>query len=469
VNKASVSQVGAEEAAQNAATIVAQAEEVVHAAQAELNESRSELIRAQTVNSAAIKAAAHQEALLTNATAAVAAASALIQDHQDSLRTLKAAAAEAEAVATNAFAVFSTARHALMQATQNAMGIYLANLRQKCEATESQFEAYLKKRELISLVRIAEVHRLKVTLAAQALHDLAVSNSTRMQLALSAESDALWHTERLHHNRKTNLDQIRRKLELRRDEVKIAISRWTRAQEQLHKAQRRLSNISDILKQFDQAAASASALHIEAVKRTHDMRSIHTQRMKALTQAMNKTGTCIVAADVAEERAEQVALAVAAAKAWLAKFVVSLELEAKHAAVEMAKTELSYRQKIKHKAAQREQRMKKLLQTHDRHLKLLNHQVGLEAKEKARLKAKEEFDLAEKAVIDAQAKYDTLTKDDHKTDENIGKTHREVQNLLDEYHAAQEGYQKQDPEDRKRSFSTMLEGSGPDANGVDIR
>jgi len=37
VNKASVSQVGAEEAAQNAATIVAQAEEVVHAAQAELN------------------------------------------------------------------------------------------------------------------------------------------------------------------------------------------------------------------------------------------------------------------------------------------------------------------------------------------------------------------------------------------------------------------------------------------------
>merc|ERR1712113_532236 len=121
------------------------------------------------------------------------------------------------------------------------------------------------------------------------------------------------------------------------------------------------------------------------------------------------------------------------------------------------------------KATRRELQMQLLLGSHDRNLKLLNSQVELAIKEAERERAKGELSTAEKALLDAQAKLDKTVQTEENNNKNIIDTQEQLNKLLEEHRKAQEGYNKQDPAERKRSFSTSLAGSGPDPNGVDIR
>merc|ERR1712039_881184 len=96
------------------------------------------------------------------------------------------------------------------------------------------------------------------------------------------------------------------------------------------------------------------------------------------------------AAEVEEVEAAQ-AQALAewnAAKTWFADYVISLELDTKEQILEQATKKELRLHKHRNKTANRENKMKLLLSTHDKHLKLLNAQVELAAKEQERVRAK---------------------------------------------------------------------------------
>merc|ERR1712039_1150052 len=177
------------------------------------------------------------------------------------------------------------------------------------------------------------------------------------------------------------------------------------------------------------------------------------------------------AAEVEEVEAAQ-AQALAewnAAKTWFADYVISLELDTKEQILERATQKELRLHKHRNKTANREYKMKLLLGTHERHLLMLNTQVELAAKDQERIRAKAEFDAAQKATTDAQEKLDKTVEDETKCHENIAATYKRLGELMEEHKKAQKAWDEQDPEDRKRSFSTKLEGSGPDPNGVDVR
>merc|ERR1719221_337926 len=148
--------------------------------------------------------------------------------------------------------------------------------------------------------------------------------------------------------------------------------------------------------------------------------------------------------------------------AWFEEFEISLLLPHKQQILDDATAEEKRRDSIEVAKNSREKRMKLLLNTHERHLKLLNAQVELDHKEKERAAAKALFTSSEKAVVDAQNKLDKTVSDENTCHNNIGESLGELERLRNEHAQAQEGYANQDPKERERSFSTKLEGSGAD-------
>jgi len=243
----------------------------------------------------------------------------------------------------------------------------------------------------------------------------------------------------------------------------------TSATEALEKAQEALNHVLGIRREADSEAETEVRNHVAAAKALVDAHRRRELRDGDLQTAVNNTGWRaheVALAEVREVRGEQ---AVEAAKRWLAEFVESLEFDRKEKAVKDAKGVQTTWEKAEDAAKRYKNWQKGSLDTHIRHLKLLDKQVELKEKEDAKLKAQTEHAEAEKAVVSAQEHLDTLFKNEAKTQEQIGETHQKINELWAEHSKAQDEYNKQDPKDRERSFSTKLEGAGPDPNGIDVR
>lgn len=148
------------------------------------------------------------------------------------------------------------------------------------------------------------------------------------------------------------------------------------------------------------------------------------------------------------------------AKAWQASFNTSLQIGRKEGLLREAQQEQQRCEEAEVNASKRETRMRSLLNTHKKHLVLCDLQVELPEKEALRLEAKAAFDKAEKSLLEAQKKLESLASEEAETHENIGKTYKELEELKVEHSIADKEYNDQDPEERKRSFTTSLQGSG---------
>ncbi|CAK9030304.1 Hypothetical protein SCF082_LOCUS19165 [Durusdinium trenchii] len=183
---------------------------------------------------------------------------------------------------------------------------------------------------------------------------------------------------------------------------------------------------------------------------------LHNRRM-ALEGATNQTDQLekdLLAAIQAEAMANE---SLRATKVWQKEFNASLQLERKEETLVEAKHEEDKKAAAKAEVSKHEARMRTLLETHKRHLALLDTQVELPQKDKAKAEAKIAFDAAEKNVVEAQSKLDGLVKTEAETHVKISETYEELNRLKIEHTEAEREYQDQDPEDRKRSFTTSLQ------------
>jgi len=237
-------------------------------------------------------------------------------------------------------------------------------------------------------------------------------------------------------------------------------ARLAAAQRRIAESIARTKEIGQMRQQAD-AAAHAAATTLAAVAR--EAQAALERRVQRIAELDAATATALTrqrdveAAEAAKVHAKKV---LDQGRIYLVELIESLLLDEKQYLVDEAKGVEDMRIAAEAKAAAWENRMKKLLGTHERHLARMHEELGIEPKDAEQLAAKGAYEAAEKLAVDANAKFKTLTDENEKNNQDIGKTYKEIQEAHKEHELAKKGYDEQDVEDRKRSFTTSLQGSG---------
>lgn len=406
---------------------------------------------------------------LRTAESVTAAAEDLVRERQAALAAAREALAEARTRLEEANAALAAAETQLANLEADAAHAYFRRLQERCGAGDREIEAYREERELLSLLRAGVLHREAIHAASSAWHAQALANRSRAEGILQSAKDAVAMAKRRHQQLVEAAAAADAVLELRELELQESAARLVEAQARMAAALKEVASLDEQRQRVASDVTAASKRLAEATVASRQAAGARSARQKELVRAMNTTVARAEQAALAELKEDEAEVAMTRARDWLPRFVRGLQLEAKEEELKDAKQEESRRSGIEAKAAEREARMRKLLATHQRHFKLLNDQTEVNRKEGERVHRKGEFSAAEKSVVASQEALDKLVKEEETCHENIGKTHADVERLLKEHGLAMEAYNKQDPEDRKRSFSTKLEGSGPDPGGVDVR
>jgi hypothetical protein len=228
-------------------------------------------------------------------------------------------------------------------------------------------------------------------------------------------------------------------------------------QVRLRLARERTDRILAVREAADKLSAENVTLHAEASQAAANGLSRRDQRATELAGAQGETGnaTADLSTSISEEKdAEQ---ALADAREWIVGYVESLLIGEKNATVNKATDYEKHRNDLEVKAMHYLTRQKRSLKSHTAHLALLHEQLNIAGLEYNRDFASTEHKTSEKIVLDARDKLDKMMADDQETGEKIWETYKEIQRLMQVYQDAKKAYDEQDPEERKRSFSTAIE------------
>jgi len=431
------------------------AKDSLNASEVKLQEAEARLAERRAEQQAAAKAVAL-------AAAKVATQAGQVRNATDVVDTSKAEVVEA----TFGLAAAERARE---QAEALAVDTYYMRLRDECKASQVEFDIYMEQRELLCLLNAVIAVREHGHALAAEIRSEAASNYSDAIILHNITQDAASASRHAHMNRLQQAANASSALRLQGEAHAEAVAVLTAAEKHLAQTQEATELVHQQRRPAEAEAANASMAHVAVRAALNIALLVRNERIELLHNASNATAVQAGVVEAVEDRTAKAWQALAEAREWFVGFVETLLLGEKREALRDATAHEGRMQAAHEKATRRERRMKLLLGTHERHLKLLNDQVELQAKEAARVFARDEFKQAEQDFIDAEAKLAALVKSETETGENIATTYQELQELLDEHGKAKEAYDRQDPEERKRSFSTSLSGTGPDPNGIDVR
>lgn len=458
------------EVAVNQTEITLAEEKAAHqAAQEVLDEARASLHAERENLNATKRVLAQRDEDVQNAIAAHGKAVEGVHHEQARLKRLQAAEQEARSSVVEAGYGLSSAEARLSSAIAEVVDAYFTQLRQQCDAGEAEFQVYLRERPLLSLLRSAVLGRQQAVSAAGGYLEESTANRSAAEVARDLAHDATLAAKEVLREREATQQSTAEELRLQEAVLSDREAQLGAARVVLEKAQDELAHVLGIREQADAEARTETGKHAAASAVLSEAVSRRAARSVELDAAVNTTARRtneVALAEVREVNGEQ---AVQAAKIWLKEFIESLEIPAKEQAESHAKSVQTQWEKNEDRAARYERWQKGALKTHEGHFKLLNTQVELNEKDEAKEKAKAEHSDAEKAVVTAQEHLDSLFKSEESTAKSIADTYQNLQTLLEQHRVAQEEWNKQDPKERERSFSTTLSGAGADPNGIDIR
>jgi len=457
LSKAEAARKKADEAVANASSFLPAAEAAANAASAALNRTRASLEKTQKLLQDSEKAVLSKEAELEQAGKVIAAAALTAENKRQELRNSELGIDVAKAEVTQAMAHLAAAKSNLADAQAEALGSTLAQARSKCRSTDSEFEEYLHFRDILSLAKYVVVQRTKASDATDERLKRALAALHTSQAAEQGKKDDLADALQLRRQHELDLAITDTDLTARQAEHDEMAARASTSQVHFAADQEKVDAILQDRLEVYSTALNASNHHDATVATATAAADRRHARAASLVAAQLLTENRTEEARKAGELEADMMRALQHAKVWLDDFNASLLLDAKVQAVESAKSAQDKRTQEEAKAAKREERMKALLTTHEKHLALIDSEEYLPQKEKERSGAKAEFDKAEKDVLTTQAKLEGLVKKEAETQEKIHKTYEELGKLREEHAAAQKEYDAQDPEDRKRSFTTSLE------------
>lgn len=460
VAEAEADRTNADLKAHNATSAVQEAEDIMLSAERLLNQTRAivdtlgqELQEAKTLLG---KIKAEVDAAASDHQKAVRA----VEQHADSVRTTTRNAETVDAEVAKAVADHSAAEAKIASAKDASVGSSLQAAKRKCKPSEQEFQVYLHFREHLALAKHVVVQRMKLLQLADgeleqkllALQDAQVLHETLQDDALDVGADVKEHAVA---NAAADMDlQV---LQAWANKSGADLS------EHLEKFRVAQGDVSAVLKMREEANKSSLSLataYLTAASQKEASEGNLLRRRNELEAAKNQS-TQLASELVKSVEAEAAAKKSAEeAQAWQASFNASLQRGRKEGLLREAQQEQQRCEEAEVNASKRETRMRSLLNTHKKHLALCDLQVELPAKEARRLEAKAAFDKAEKDLLEAQKKLESLASEEAETHESIGKTYKELEELKVEHSIAEKEYNDQDPEDRKRSFTTSLQGSG---------
>lgn len=460
--KAEVARRHSEAAALRGAELVEQAEVALAAVEEVLRRCQAGHAAAAKELEVAKEALAQREAELQEASEARLAASEALRRSGEALVAAKAALAGAAASVSEAEVAVQAANGALAAAAVGAESMYMAELRASCAAGEHDFEAYFRRRELLSLVHAFVNHQAREHADAEEQHRAALAARGAAEAARAAAAEALLDARIALGERAEEAEAAAVDLAERLAHRNITWSRLLDAREVLAQMRDSFEAVRALRVEASDAAAEAAAQWARARHEADAALARSLQRSADVGEAVNKTQVCLQAMLAAEAAKAKAKASLEDSRVWFEEFEHSLLLPVKRQVVADAESDEKQRIELEAGARRREALMRRLLATHERHLALCNAQVDLAVKEVTRASAKAIFEDSEKAVVGAQKKLETLTEEEAKCNKDIQTTYADLQTLLKEHAAATEAYDKQDPKERERSFSTKLEGAGAD-------
>jgi len=450
----------AQQKSSNATKEASQAEDDAAAAERSVNQTRQYLLSQQQQLEKVRKKISDIEEKKQTFAHDLATAEGQVERQASALRRAEEQAKEVDTELAKATSAEKAAEAAVSNAKTAFVGSTLADARKECQPTDNQYEVYLHFRELLSLAKYVKVQRLLGLQVAdqfrikkeEVLRDVQVANAALLDDlgdALSAVADLAI--------RVAVVDSENATVQVRQQVASFSASK---AKENFFASQGHMDEILQGRQEAELWAVHQAKENFASLSRLDLAEKNMRQRRLELAGAKNRTEQLerdLLAAIQAEAEANA---SLRSSQVWQKEFNASLQLERKEEALASAKLEESRKSANEVKAAKREKQMRASLDTHKRHLALLDAQVDLQNKTKSKVEARAAFDAAEKQVVEAQTKLDGLVKTEAETHTKISETYEEINRLKIEHTEAEQEYQEQDPEDRKRSFTTSLQGGG---------
>ncbi|CAE7386134.1 unnamed protein product [Symbiodinium sp. CCMP2456] len=430
--------------ARNATSAVEEAKDVLLSAERLLNQTRVVVDtvgqQLQDVKTLVGKIKAEVDAAVSDHQKAVRA----VEQHADSVRTTAQNVEAADAEVAKALAGHSAAEAKIASAKDASLGSSLQAAKRKCKPSEQEFQVYLHFREHLGLAKHVVVQRMKLLQLADgelqrevlALQDAQVLHETLQDDVLDADAAVKEHAAA---NAAADMDA----------QVLQAWANKSGAELSEHMEKFRVAqgDVNAVLKKREEASRSSLSLataYLNAASQREASEGNLLRRKDELEAAKNQS-TRLASELVKSVEAEAAAKKSAEeAKAWQASFNTSLQIGRKEGLLREAQQEQQRCEEAEVNASKRETRMRSLLNTHKKHLVLCDLQVELPEKEALRLEAKAAFDKAEKALLEAQKKLESLASEEAETHESIGKTYKELEELKVEHSIADKEYNDQD-------------------------
>eukprot|EP00927_Polykrikos_kofoidii_P050918 TRINITY_DN44756_c0_g1_i1.p1 TRINITY_DN44756_c0_g1~~TRINITY_DN44756_c0_g1_i1.p1 ORF type:complete len:1552 (+),score=302.95 TRINITY_DN44756_c0_g1_i1:152-4807(+) len=432
----------AEEALKPVEAMLAQAKLGLEAANESLESARNMLVKRDTE--------------LNSTKSLTEAAVSTEESCQQNLSAAEADVDARKADVVQAVAAVSAARVAHREALASASRAFFTKLQRYCGATAGEFELYKESEELLSFLRAVIASRTRILVLAKAYHERTAANHSIAEVAYEKAREASFKWRAKHERLSRESDSAAAELKLREAELVEARSKRIAAENEMKARKGRTDEVLQVRSGPRKDALNATSFHAAAVGRFRAATEAHASRLNDLEKAVNTSHTRVRELASAQEVEPRIREATEAARVWFDSLNASLHLDEKERIVTQATAFEKQMREAMESRKQREQQMSTLLKTHEQHLELLNKQVELKSKDDAMSKAKKEHDAAETALKQAMTKLDSLVKQETKCLEDIQTSYAACGTLMKEHELATEVYNKQDPEDRKRSFATSL-------------
>eukprot|EP00929_Paragymnodinium_shiwhaense_P119386 TRINITY_DN91280_c0_g1_i1.p1 TRINITY_DN91280_c0_g1~~TRINITY_DN91280_c0_g1_i1.p1 ORF type:complete len:1627 (-),score=488.56 TRINITY_DN91280_c0_g1_i1:226-5106(-) len=457
LSKATTARAKIQEDIKSVANLTATAEESLNAA----NEVVANASAAQQEAAEQLEIAkgnlAEKEALLEGAKMKWNEASAAVKEQEQELQAARTAVEVARSKVVEATAAFGAAKVAHREAVAGASQAFATKLQRHCQATDAEFTAYKDMEALLGFLRAVAAMRTRAVASAKKKHEQTAAAHSKSEVAVKAAKTSVVSAQSDRHKKEEIVNATQAVLTMA--EVLHTETRKARAAaETALKARKdRLEEVEGLRRRADVKAKEASTVHEQGKKRLEDTRKKARLSMTQLSEAINATRLRereVVDAELKETQAKENETT---AEVEFAMLVESLEFDAKEDAVKKATAHEAKMLSAQQSRSRRERQMQALQETHMQHLRLLEMDIDMANKTTTKSNSWSEFQKAEKAVTEAQKKLDTLVKNEEETHQNIQKSYKDCNRLLEAHTKAQAEFDKQDPKERERSFSTSLD------------
>jgi len=203
---------------------------------------------------------------LASASDSLRAATDNVQKQQRALDEASRAVEESRSLKARMKDDMASAEKDLQLAQSRTTRDYHALLKKSCQATDQEFDSFMRVSSLASLVRAATAKRRMEAAAADASYNDAVANVTSSDAEVSMATTAVKRAALYLHQKQLADIEARDTLARRNADLRDALSQLTGAREEIQRARLSLANLSQVRTHADAVVSNASTRYFNCAR-----------------------------------------------------------------------------------------------------------------------------------------------------------------------------------------------------------